>query len=88
MKLEIYGAGQAGEAARRWIPADVDILCMIDSDPARHGQQSGNLTILSPDDALAKKPDTVMIAVLNQDAAVEIRIRSSIKGSPDAYLIS
>ena len=73
MKLEIYGAGQAGEAARRWIPADVDILCMIDSDPARHGQQSGNLTILSPDDALAKKPDTVMIAVLNQDAAVEIR---------------
>ena len=58
MTAGIFGAGQAGLMVRAWLPASIDVKCFFDNDKTKHGVQ---------------KVDTVIIAVLNRDAAYSIR---------------
>lgn len=72
-KACIFGAGQAGMMAVRWLPAEYKAVCYIDNNEKKQNQKLDGLDVLSFNDALKLEPDMIWIAVLNKEAAVSIR---------------
>ena len=71
MTAGIFGAGQAGLMVRAWLPANIDVKCFFDNDKTKHGTILASLPVV-PFDGV-QEVDTVIIAVLNRDAADSIR---------------
>lgn len=71
MKTAIFGAGQGGAMASRWIPGEV--VCFMDNNPACQNTESDHIPVLSLEAGLKLSPDLILIAVLNQEAAESIR---------------
>ena len=72
-KACIFGAGQAGMMAVRWLPAEYNAVCYIDNKEKKQNQKLDGLDVISFNDALKLEPDMIWIAVLNKEAAVSIR---------------
>jgi O-methyltransferase len=72
-RTAIYGAGQAGAMALTWLPANHTAVCFIDSAPGKQGTLLGGLPVVSPENALKKELDEILIAVLNREASAQIR---------------
>lgn len=71
-KACIFGAGQAGMMAAKWLPAEYHIACYIDNNPMKQNQNIDGKAICSLEKALTLQPDLNWIAVLNKEAATEI----------------
>ena len=69
MKIIIFGCGQGGQMAARWLPADCRLLAFADNDSKRWGTFLNQTPIVDPEQIPALDPDMVWIAVLNRDAA-------------------
>lgn len=72
-KAGIFGAGQAGAMAAKWLPSEYRVACFLDNDKKKQGQKLEEIPILSLEDGLKKELDLIWIAVLNQEAADRIR---------------
>ena len=72
-KVCIFGAGQAGMMAARWLPAEYKVECFIDNNPKKQSQKMEGFEIVSFEEALKRKPDVIWVAVLNKEAAVSIK---------------
>lgn len=72
-RIAIFGAGQAGQMASTWLPADAEVVGFIDNDPSMQGKLIAGMLVLSLDFALQQDLDLIVIAVLNRDAEAAIR---------------
>lgn len=72
-RVVIFGAGQAGRMAARWMPAGT-VLCAF-TDNARSLWETGRegTAVLPPRQAVSLAPDEIWIAVLNREADLQIR---------------
>lgn len=73
MRVVIFGAGQAGQMAARWMRADHTLLAYADNSPARWNTRLDGVPVLPPAQAAALRPDEIWIAVLKREAEPEIR---------------
>lgn len=78
IKTAIFGAGQAGQMVRNWLPASHELICFIDNNKDKQGTDLDGIPVLSLGSALEKGPERIWIATLNTEAAVSIenQIRS------------
>lgn len=58
---------------KRWLPTDHRFICFIDNSPKLQGKIIDGTPVLSLDQALLYNLDTIVIAVLNREAASAIR---------------
>lgn len=72
-KACIFGAGQAGMMAVKWLPAEYKAVCYIDNNIKKQNQKMDGLDVLSLENALKHGPDLIWIAVLNKEAAEAIK---------------
>ena len=71
LRTGIFGAGQAGLMVMNWLPADFEVVCFLDNDIKKQGTVFNHLPVLSVEEA--PKLEQIVIAVLNREAAAEIR---------------
>ena len=72
-KACIFGAGQAGMMAAKWLPAEYKVECYIDNNVKKQNDKIDGLDIVSWEEGLKRKPDLIFIAVLNKEAAASIK---------------
>ncbi len=72
MKIILFGSGQGGRMAARWLPADKTLLAFADSDPRKQGTTLDGVPVVAPEEIPALAPDLVWITVLNREAAASI----------------
>lgn len=72
-RVVIFGAGQAGRMAARWMRADHALAAYADNDPAVWGSRLDGVPVLPANQALALAPEEIWIAVLNRQAEAAIR---------------
>ena len=72
-KVCIFGSGQAGAMALTWLPAGNQVLSFIDNKKEKQGLFLLHKPVESLGDALKREPDEILIAVLNKEAAEEIK---------------
>ena len=75
MKIILFGSGQGGQMAARWLPADKTLLAFADSDPGKQGTRPDGIPVIAPEDIPDLAPDLVWITVLNREAAADIGAR-------------
>ncbi len=80
MKTAVFGAGQAGTMASRWLPAPP--VCYLDNHPAMQNSMLGKVPVLSLEEGLNLHPDLILIAVLNEEAQASIRAQIEVSGFP------
>ena len=81
IRTAVFGAGQAGRMAARWLPASHELICYIDNDENKQGTRIGAIPVVSLGQALALKPDRIWIATLNVEAAASIETQVRDAGS-------
>lgn len=79
IRAAVFGAGQAGRMAAKWLPSWQQLICYIDNDPSKQAEPFDGVPVLPVRKALAAKPDLIWIAVLNRDSAktIEAQLRSA-----------
>lgn len=77
MKIILFGSGQGGRMAARWLPARWELLAIADNDAKKWGTFSGGVPVINPAGIPALEADLVFIAVLNREAAdaIEMQLR-------------
>lgn len=68
-----FGAGQIGSMLVRLSGADINPLCFIDNSKGKWGNALSGVKILSPDEGLKLNPDAVVICVLDEIRAGEMK---------------
>ena len=63
----IFGAGQIGQMTARLLSDPWQLICFADNNPDKHGQHIGSTPICSPADAVALRPDLVILGVLDEE---------------------
>lgn len=71
----IFGAGQAGRMAKRWLKGNQKLSCFIDNNKQKQGELLEGVPVFSLEKALECGVDCIWIAILNKDAAKEIEIQ-------------
>lgn len=71
----LFGAGQAGTMALRLLGPDYRALCFADNDANKQGGRVAGVPVLSPEDGVAKGPDTVCICALGAERNDEMRVQ-------------
>lgn len=69
MKIILFGSGQGGQMAARWLPAGCELLAFADNNPRKQGALSGGIPVICPEQIPDYLPDLVWLTVLNTDAA-------------------
>lgn len=79
MRIILFGSGQGGQMAARWLPEDCELLAIADNDPQKWGTLSNGVPVINPDEIPACSPDMVFITVLNRDAvcSIETQLRTA-----------
>ncbi len=75
-RIMIFGAGQAGQMAARWLPAGGRLAAFIDNDKTKQGHYLCDVPVISYDEAFGTPeaaPDVVYLAVINREACAGIR---------------
>ena len=72
-KMCIFGAGQAGMMAAKWLPSEYKVECYIDNNPQKQNQKIDGCVVLSLEEALKTNPDYIWIAVLNKEASESVK---------------
>lgn len=74
--LILLGAGQMGKAALGLVNrAHYTVLAFADNQPALHGTTLGTYPVLSVEEAVAKNPTHILIAVAGQERTEALRIQ-------------
>lgn len=73
MKIILFGSGQGGQMATKWLPADWELLAFADNSPKKQGTYLNGIPVISPARIPDFAPDLVWITILNRDAAPAIR---------------
>jgi len=61
-RVVLFGAAETAEIVHAAAPmSEIEIVGIVDSDPQKHGEKIGNLTIRSPAAIRELEPDTVLI---------------------------
>ena len=74
-RIMIFGAGQAGEMAAKWIPSGGRLVAFIDNDKRKQGHYLCDVPVLSYEEAVKdpeNAPDDIYLAVINKEAAAGI----------------
>lgn len=89
MKIILFGSGQGGQMAARWLPADCTLLAIADNNPQKQGSLSGGIPVIAPEQIPRLSPDLVFITVLNKEAApaIETQLRELGYAGPIRTLI-
>lgn len=69
MKIILFGNGQGGQMAARWLPSDCELLAFADNNPQKCGTSSNGIPFVKPAQIPSLMPDLVWITVLNRDSA-------------------
>lgn len=72
MKVILFGCGQGGQMAARWLPADCRLLAFSDNNPDKWGNTLMGVPVIPPEKILSLDPDLVWITVLNREASAAI----------------
>lgn len=77
MRIILFGNGQGGQMAARWLPSDCELLAFADNNPGTWGTFSEGIPVINPEQIPEFLPDLVWITVLNRDAArsIEAQLR-------------
>lgn len=68
MTIILFGSGQGGQMAARWLPADCELLAFADNDTKKSGSFVDGIPIIHPARIPEFSPDMVWLTVLNRDA--------------------
>lgn len=72
--VKIFGAGQVGQMAAAWLPADQKLDGFIDNNKKLQGSMIDGIPVYSPDEGLKKEvPDRIMLAIINREACERIK---------------
>ena len=72
----IFGAGQAGQMAAAWLPADQKLDGFIDNNEKLQGSIIDGIPVYSPDEAFRNRvPDRILLAIINREACKQIKDR-------------
>lgn len=79
MNMILFGSGQGGQMAARWLPADCNLLAIADNNPQKWDTFSDGIPIIDPARIPSLAPDLVFITVLNREAvsSIERQLRKS-----------
>lgn len=77
MKIILFGSGQGGQMAARWLPSDCELLAFADNNSRKWGTFLNRTPIVNPEQILSLSPDMVWITVLNRDTACSIKTQLS-----------
>ena len=77
-KACIFGAGQAGLMAARWLPADYKVECYIDNNPKKQNQKMDGIEVFER----LKEMDNN----LSKDAPIVALTANAIVGAREQYL--
>lgn len=80
MKIILFGCGQGGQMASRWLPADGQLLAFSDNNPKKWGSSLHGIPVIAPDQIPALEPDLILITVLNREASSSIQKQLSALG--------
>lgn len=72
MNIILFGCGQGGQMAARWLPADTKLIAFADNNPSRWGTCFDGVPVVEPGQIPFLAPDIVFITVINKDFAREI----------------
>ncbi|MCI8586556.1 MAG: hypothetical protein HFI92_11840 [Lachnospiraceae bacterium] len=72
MRIILFGSGQGGQMAARWLPYDCELLAFADNNPGTWGTSLEGIPVIAPERIPEYQPDLVLIAVLNKDAVRSI----------------
>lgn len=73
MKIVLFGSGQGGQMAAKWLPADWELLAFADNDPGKQRTWIGRIPVVAPAEIPELFPDLVWITLLNREAAQIVR---------------
>lgn len=73
MKIILFGCGQGGQMAAKWLPSDCQLLAFADNNQTRWGTFLQGIPVIDPTQIPAYAPDLVWITVLNKEASASIR---------------
>lgn len=80
MRVGIFGAGQAGIMAARWLPPEQELICYIDNNGEKQGKIFSGIPVCSLKQALKADLDLILIAVINKDSAKTIAEQIRLEG--------
>lgn len=69
MKIILFGSGQGGQMAAKWLPAHYELLAFADNNCKKWNTSLDKTPIIEPAQIPKFAPDLVFITVLNRDAA-------------------
>lgn len=72
-RVVIFGAGQAGQMAARWMEAGLCLAAFTDNNSVLWGQRVKDIPVVEPRQAIRLEPDEFWVAVLNPQAEEQIR---------------
>lgn len=76
-RVVLFGASETGElvhtASRE---AGLEILAIVDNDPAKHGRLIGKIAVESPQAISAHRPDAVVISSYGHGDEIEAQVRA------------
>ena len=78
MKIILFGSGQGGRMAARWLPSDCTLLAFADNNPQKTGSFLEGIPVIAPRQIPDLDPDLVFVTVLNREAAqtIETQLRT------------
>jgi len=76
-KIIVFGCGQAGSMASKWLSDGYALLGFTDNAPSMWNTLFNGEPVFSPNEAVEQKPDEILIAVVNSEAcaAIEKQLR-------------
>lgn len=80
IRAAIFGAGQAGAMAAKWLPENVRLLAFIDNSAKKQETAVNRLPVMSLDAAIHIGLDEIIIAVINPEAAEAVAAQISESG--------
>lgn len=75
MKIILFGSGQGGQMAAKWLPANCELLAFADNNPKKWGTSLDGTPVIDPAQIPKLDPDLVWISVLNREAAGAIEVQ-------------
>lgn len=73
MKIVLFGCGQGGWMAAKWLLAGTKLLAIADNNPKKWGTSLEGIPVIEPAKILTLSPDMVFITILNKDAVDTIK---------------
>ena len=71
----LFGAGQIGAMVSRLMGLDYSVVCFADNSEGKWGSALAGLPVVSPAEALRKKPDCVCLCVMDRERSEQMEVQ-------------